>query len=779
MDSFKSDTVKRDILLYKRFYSKAALTSHDNFLWSYIVQMDNCSDIIFRYLQKYPELAHVKDADNRACVDIATESNRKVIQSQVLWFGKYKPVNLRAEHASATCLVYKAIDESSPSKEIVALKFMGNKNNYFSEINYRKDLNLHSDYVMHILESYVPNNCHSTDYDSLPLNIEIDTNQFLTKTKAECLYCIVMPFADRNMYMSMKHERFAGKNMEEVKHVFVHISQCVHHLHQKGLIHGDIKTLNIMRCDSIWKLIDLDGSCRIGEFMKANKCSTAYSAPEALCAIEDGKIIVRSSEYNSTNSRCELLVAHPSYDVWSLGCILYQLCNSQVRALFEGGRDDSLRDTDDIEDDNTLGALHRWDPYLKKRKLDMITDSSSRNLISQMLNKDPSKRPTISQILNHPFLSGKSPARMLGEPAKYDVFISYRVASDYYHACMLYSLLKSRGLNVFFDKISLQAGVPWEDGFCNGLTSSKAFVPIISRSSINEPDNKKQNFTLLTHDSPCDNVLLEYRLALELRHMGMIDFIYPIMIGDIIITNTTMINNANRNFIDSNIEILNENIKYFNDIMYGNYFTDNCAPLFTDLSIVVKSVEEKLCDHLDRQALGCPYKNNMPISTIVSEILSNQGGICHGRGGEEFVKISNMIYDMIHDPSRQDHSHTTQKIARIIAEKHLSKGNQMKKSYISTNDDTTASTNIGIHQAAISRHDVVTSILADTNYLKERLKETSNTINKYYSVMPQQQDILGSNETEKLIVCMATIEEKNIRIANLERELELLKSKMI
>ena len=31
-----------------------------------------------------------------------------------------------------------------------------------------------------------------------------------------------------------------------------------------------------------------------------------------------------------------LLVAQPSFDVWSLGCILYQMCSPDVRPLFQG-----------------------------------------------------------------------------------------------------------------------------------------------------------------------------------------------------------------------------------------------------------------------------------------------------------------------------------------------------------------------------------------------------------------------------------------------------------
>ena len=38
----------------------------------------------------------------------------------------------------------------------------------------------------------------------------------------------------------------------------------------------------------------------------------------------------------------ELLMDHPSFDVWSLGCILYQMCTADVKPLLQGGQADNL-----------------------------------------------------------------------------------------------------------------------------------------------------------------------------------------------------------------------------------------------------------------------------------------------------------------------------------------------------------------------------------------------------------------------------------------------------
>ena len=57
-------------------------------------------------------------------------------------------------------------------------------------------------------------------------------------------------------------------------------------------------------------------------------------------------------------------------------------------------------------------------------------------------------------------------------------------------------------------------------------------MPLLSRGAINSSTSLRSNFTKLAPDSRCDNVLLEYNLAFELRERGLIEFVFPIMLGD-------------------------------------------------------------------------------------------------------------------------------------------------------------------------------------------------------------------------------------------------------
>ena len=129
---------------------------------------------------------------------------------------------------------------------------------------------------------------------------------------------------------------------------------------------------------------------------------------------------------------------------------------------------------------------------------------------------------------------------MVGESPEFDVFLSYRVKSDQAKVSLLFEALTAAGLKVWWDKHSLEPGMPWEEGFTNGLLKSRVFVPLLSRFAIHHPSETSQNFCLLREDSDCDNLLLELRLALDLQARGLVE-----NIREEVTTTTTTTTNHN------------------------------------------------------------------------------------------------------------------------------------------------------------------------------------------------------------------------------------------
>ena len=140
-----------------------------------------------------------------------------------------------------------------------------------------------------------------------------------------------------------------------------------------------------------------------------------------------------------------------------------------------------------------------------------------------------------------------------------------------------------------------------------------------------------QSFEHLTESSRCDNVLLEYRLALELQSIGLLEAVIPIMIGD-----------SSGDSRDPRA------------CTYSNYFQSGCSPRCPD--IMVMSVEEKLCEHLNSQGLGEPINSNLTVKDIYQSLMKYQGGFIQDSGAEAFSNVVDTILTMItaRNPSGAD-----------------------------------------------------------------------------------------------------------------------------
>ena len=184
----------------------------------------------------------------------------------------------------------------------------------------------------------------------------------------------------------------------------------------------------------------------------------------------------------------------------------------------------------------------------------------------------------------------------VAQDKQWDVFLSYRVAADedllkeiYWRLCHRTVPVqggKERKLRVFWDRECLKPGERWEDGFASAICSCHLVVLVMSRGTF-AMDGERYNVAQLTAESECDNVVLEYNLALELNKAKGIA-IMPIFVGD------------------------------RRDGQFTHFFESKCMPAI-DKEVVVRKISEKVEFHLERS--GGMSREMMPERKSVKEVL--------------------------------------------------------------------------------------------------------------------------------------------------------------
>jgi protein kinase len=213
---------------------------------------------------------------------------------------------------------------------------------------------------------------------------------------------LIFEYADCNLYQYMEAAKKKGENIPEfkIREFIKQITNGLAHTHSNGYFHRDLKPENILlTTDETVKLADFGLAKELPYYGVSNLtdyvCTRWYRAPEC---------ILRSTSYTS------------SIDIWSLGAIMVELYN--LKPLFPGQSElDQLFKVIDI-----LGSpkFNDWpEGYKLINKKNIKFPNSSRiislssaipdaspeaiNLLTEMFNWDPMKRPVCGKILLHPF----------------------------------------------------------------------------------------------------------------------------------------------------------------------------------------------------------------------------------------------------------------------------------------------------------------------------------------------------------------------------------------
>lgn len=227
---------------------------------------------------------------------------------------------------------------------------------------------------------------------------------------------IVCELLKANLYEFHKFNRESGGEvyftMPRLQSITIQCLESLQFLHGLGLIHCDLKPENILvksysRCEV--KVIDLGSSCFETDHLCSYVQSRSYRAPEVILGLSYDKKI----------------------DIWSLGCILAELCTGNV--LFQNDSPATLlarvigiiapidqsmlakgRDTYKYFSKNHMLYERNQETnrleYLIPKKTSLrhrlpMGDQGFIDFVAHLLEINPKKRPSASEALKHPWLS--------------------------------------------------------------------------------------------------------------------------------------------------------------------------------------------------------------------------------------------------------------------------------------------------------------------------------------------------------------------------------------
>ncbi|NXK03382.1 NEK1 kinase, partial [Herpetotheres cachinnans] len=185
-----------------------------------------------------------------------------------------------------------------------------------------------------------------------------------------CLY-IVMDYCEGgDLFKKINAQKGILFSEDQILDWFVQICLALKHVHDRKILHRDIKSQNIF--------LTKDGTIQLGDFGIARVLnSTAELARTCI-----------GTPYYLSPEICQNKPYNNKSDIWALGCVLYEMCT--LKHAFEAGNMKNL----------VLKIISGpFPPVSTHYSYDL------RNLLSQLFKRNPRNRPSVNSILEKNFIA--------------------------------------------------------------------------------------------------------------------------------------------------------------------------------------------------------------------------------------------------------------------------------------------------------------------------------------------------------------------------------------
>ncbi|NXG50181.1 NEK1 kinase, partial [Psilopogon haemacephalus] len=185
-----------------------------------------------------------------------------------------------------------------------------------------------------------------------------------------CLY-IVMDYCEGgDLFKKINAQKGILFPEDQILDWFVQICLALKHIHDRKILHRDIKSQNIF--------LTKDGTIQLGDFGIARVLnSTAELARTCI-----------GTPYYLSPEICQNKPYNNKSDIWALGCVLYEMCT--LKHAFEAGNMKNL----------VLKIISGPFPPVS-----MHYSYDLRNLLSQLFKRNPRNRPSVNSILEKNFIA--------------------------------------------------------------------------------------------------------------------------------------------------------------------------------------------------------------------------------------------------------------------------------------------------------------------------------------------------------------------------------------
>eukprot|EP00798_Chlamydomonas_sp_ICE-L_P026785 gene26785-4372_t len=170
---------------------------------------------------------------------------------------------------------------------------------------------------------------------------------------------------------------------EAIKHVMLPMLEVLGYLHSMGIVHRDIKPENVLfMADSTLKLADFGLAIDVTEERANTRAGTLdYMAPEVLrcpqkSSPDEGKSVNTPNNLEYTGE----------VDFWAMGVFAYEILTGV--APYHSAK--------------TIDVAHNI--MFSKIKFPIFMSEHSRDFVTQAQHKDPSKRMTTQEMMDHPWI---------------------------------------------------------------------------------------------------------------------------------------------------------------------------------------------------------------------------------------------------------------------------------------------------------------------------------------------------------------------------------------